>query len=193
MNEPNVDLTPAITALQATIQSLKQQRDSALKPYRDSLDALRKQNTVCERCHGEKYVLRPRACAEDDLDPDDPRDRIKCPECNGTGVVPGQEGKTELNILPAIESLKNHVNKLEGDYDKKISQYKEALNKIYGADDTCPVCEGKGKVLIGTTHGFIPNPDNPNDWKRCLKCNGTGKVRPEKRCDTHDGHSFVKG
>lgn len=192
MTEPNIDLTPAITALRANIQSLKQQRDSALKPYKDSLDALRKQNTVCERCHGEKSVLRPRACAEDDLDPDDPRDRIKCPNCKGTGIAPGQEGKPTLDILPAIESLRNYVNKLEGDYDAKINQCKDALNKIYGANDTCPVCKGKGKVLIGTTRGFTPNPDNPNDWKRCLKCDGMGKVRPEKRCDTHDGHSFVK-
>ena len=193
MAEPNIDLMPAITSLRATIQSLEQQKDSALKPYEDGLKALRGQNTVCERCHGEKRVTRPRACAEDDIDPNDPRDQIKCPDCNGTGVTPGQEGKPALDILPAIESLRNYVNKLESDYDAKIKQCKEALNKIYGANDTCPVCKGEGKVLIGTTRGFIANPDNPNDWKRCLKCNGTGKVRPDKRCSTHDGHSFVKG
>lgn len=82
-----LNLVPAIREVEAQIHKLEAKFDAEVKPYRDSLEALRKINQACERCNGEGKVLCSRACAEDDRpDPNDPRDYITCPICHGTGL-----------------------------------------------------------------------------------------------------------
>ena len=82
-----LNLVPAIREVEAQIHELETKFNAEVKPYRDSLKALRKINRACERCNGEGKVLRSRACAEDDRpDPDDPSDYITCPICHGTGL-----------------------------------------------------------------------------------------------------------
>lgn len=83
-----LNLVPAIREVEAQIRQLTAEFEKKVKPYNDSLAALRKVNTACERCEGIGKVLRSRACAEDDRpDPDDPRDWNTCPVCQGSGLA----------------------------------------------------------------------------------------------------------
>lgn len=82
-----LNLVPAIHEVEAQIHKLEYGFEAKIKPYRESLKALRKINEACERCNGEGKILRSRACAEDDApDPNDPMDWNTCPDCNGTGL-----------------------------------------------------------------------------------------------------------
>ena len=75
------------------IHTLEKQRDHEIEEHKERLrnintaiDAVRKANEVCWFCGGAGWRLRARVCAEDDRpDPNDPRDRIKCQACHGTG------------------------------------------------------------------------------------------------------------
>lgn len=86
---PNaLNLVPAIREVEAQIRQLTAEFEKKVKPYNDSLVALRKVNTACERCEGTGKVLRSRACAEDDRpDPDNPSDWNTCPVCHSSGVA----------------------------------------------------------------------------------------------------------
>lgn len=82
----NLNLVPAIRELEREIRIQESEFNSRMKPYRDSLEHLRKLNTACETCEGTGRVLRSRACAEDDRsDPNDPSDYKVCDICKGTG------------------------------------------------------------------------------------------------------------
>lgn len=83
-----LNLVPAIREVEAQIGQLEAEFKAKIKPYRDSLSALRKINTACEKCGGSGKVLRNRAYAEDDRpDPDDPTDWRSCPICHGSGIA----------------------------------------------------------------------------------------------------------
>lgn len=89
-----LNLVPAIREVEAQIHKLEAMFNAEVKPYRDSLEALRKINQACERCNGKGMALRSRTCAEDDRpDPNDPRDYITCPICHGTGLSKKEEDK----------------------------------------------------------------------------------------------------
>lgn len=82
-----LNLVPAIREIEAQINMVKAEFDRRLKPFQDSLIALRNINQACERCCGEGRILRSRSCAEDDRpDPNDPRDYNVCPICHGSGL-----------------------------------------------------------------------------------------------------------
>lgn len=82
-----LNLVPAIREIEAQISTIKAEFDKKLKPYQESLTALRNINQACERCCGEGRVLRSRACAEDDRpNPNDPSDYNTCPVCHGSGL-----------------------------------------------------------------------------------------------------------
>lgn len=75
-----MNLIPAILEMEDQIVKIKQKHAEKLKEIEDGLIALRKLNTVCERCSGDKTISKPRACAEDD-----DKYNITCPKCHGTG------------------------------------------------------------------------------------------------------------
>lgn len=82
-----LNLVPAIREIEAQISAIEAEFSTKLKPYKESLSALRKINQACEKCCGEGRVLRSRACAEDDRpDPNDPGDYNICSVCHGTGL-----------------------------------------------------------------------------------------------------------
>lgn len=82
----SLNLVPAIRELEREIRVQEGEFNSRMKPYRESLEQLRKLNTACETCGGTGKVLRSRACAEDDRpDPNDPADYKMCIVCKGTG------------------------------------------------------------------------------------------------------------
>lgn len=84
-----LNLVPAIREVEAQIRQMEYDFNSKVKPYKESLVALRKINEACERCNGVGKILRCRACAEDDRpDPNDPRDYNTCDVCHGTGLAP---------------------------------------------------------------------------------------------------------
>ena len=93
-----LNLVPAIREVEAQIHRLTVEFEEKIKPYNDSLAALKKANTACERCEGTGKVLRSRACAEDDRpDPDDPKDWNTCPVCHGTGYAKTKKGTQDTN------------------------------------------------------------------------------------------------
>ena len=70
-----MNLVPAIEALEEQMSELEKNYRRERADLEEGLKALRKLNTVCERCKGKGKVLRSRVCAEDDRpDPDDIRD-----------------------------------------------------------------------------------------------------------------------
>lgn len=80
MNE-QVNLVPAIEELEKVIRGIKGEYEKKLKPYKNSLEQLRKLNTVCEHCKGMGKI---NIYAEDQWG--DPSSRIiDCPDCHGTG------------------------------------------------------------------------------------------------------------
>ena len=82
-----LNLVPAIYEIKAQIRTIEAEYDAAIKPYKESLAALRKINQACENCCGKGRVLRSRSCAEDDApDPNDPNDYNTCSVCHGTGL-----------------------------------------------------------------------------------------------------------
>lgn len=82
-----LNLVPAIRSIEAQIREITAKYHAEIAPYESSLKELRKINRACEKCCGKGKVLRQRICAEDDRpDPNDPRDWIKCNECDGTGL-----------------------------------------------------------------------------------------------------------
>lgn len=92
MNEP-LNLIPAIKELQKRKNELIKEFQRKVRPLQDSIEHLRKLNEVCERCEGKGWNLRTRVCAEDDRpDPNDPRDRIICDVCHGTGLKTNEGG-----------------------------------------------------------------------------------------------------
>lgn len=95
MNVEKMNLVPAIRQIEEQISEIEREYKIKAKPYHDSLKALRKLNTACEKCAGKGKVLRRRACAEDDApDPKNPRDYIKCDACGGTGKANYDEETT---------------------------------------------------------------------------------------------------
>lgn len=87
MSELNqINLLPAIRALDDELTRIAEQYQIKRRELENGLKALRRINTVCEYCGGDKKILRSRACAEDDRpDPNDPSDWKKCPCCGGSG------------------------------------------------------------------------------------------------------------
>ena len=82
----SLNLVPAIRELEREIRVQEGEFNSRMKPYRESLEQLRKLNTAWETCGGTGKVLRSRVCAEDDRpDPNDPADYKICIVCKGTG------------------------------------------------------------------------------------------------------------
>jgi len=85
-SKPKLNLVAAIRTTQSEISNMKNRHRKELQPLEDALIALRRINTVCERCNGSGKILRSRTCAEDDRpDPNDPSDYVVCPECIGSG------------------------------------------------------------------------------------------------------------
>lgn len=81
-----LNLVPAIKAIEEEIRKLEKEFETKVKPYKESLAALEAINTACKYCCGKGRVLRARACAEDDRpDPHNPDDYVNCTACNGTG------------------------------------------------------------------------------------------------------------
>lgn len=76
----DMNLIPAINNIRAQIKVIEARHVSELKPYVESLEALRKINTACENCGGTGKIFR-RACAEDE------GDYHRCEVCHGTGKI----------------------------------------------------------------------------------------------------------
>ncbi len=95
METPAVlNLVPAIREIEAQIREMEADFKVKLKPYQESLNALRKINQACENCEGAGKILRSRSCAEDDRpDPNDPTDWNTCPVCHGTGCATTKRGE----------------------------------------------------------------------------------------------------
>lgn len=92
----NTNLVPGIKEVQKIVNQMEAEHQKALAPYLNSLKVMREINTTCETCEGKGWVLRARACAEDDRpDPNNSRDRNQCPDCHGTGIAPYAQQRTK--------------------------------------------------------------------------------------------------
>lgn len=80
-----LNLLKAIHTLEAQRNQEVHEHEERLRNIDAAITAVRKANEVCWFCGGEGFNLRPRSCAEDDVDPKDSRDRVTCKACHGTG------------------------------------------------------------------------------------------------------------
>lgn len=78
MPNENLNLVPAIRAIEKQISELKSEYVKKITPYKESLAKLKEINTACETCCGTGRVFR-RSCAEDE------GDYYTCPDCKGSG------------------------------------------------------------------------------------------------------------
>lgn len=80
-----MNLLDAISHVERQKEEAIAEMERRVAAFDDIIHSLRRANEVCWFCRGEGFKLRPRSCAEDDVDPSDPRDRITCKACHGTG------------------------------------------------------------------------------------------------------------
>ena len=78
MPNEDLNLVPAIRAIEGQISELKNEYVKKITPYKESLAKLKEINTACESCCGTGKVFR-RSCAEDE------GDYYTCPDCKGSG------------------------------------------------------------------------------------------------------------
>lgn len=91
-NQSQINLVPAIKEIEKIIKEKEARFKKEIAPYEESLNQLRRINTVCEKCMGAGHVLRNRVCAEDDRpNPNDPSDWVECKKCYGTGTIRSEE------------------------------------------------------------------------------------------------------
>ena len=83
-----------------------------------------------------------------------------------------------MNLLPAIKAVREQMDEIERDYRSKIYPLQTCLNNLVKLNDTCEMCEGKGKILRmrACAEDDAPDPDDPRDWITCHTCAGTGKI-----------------
>ncbi len=81
-----LDFLKAMKEMDRQIIDLQDKYQKDLAELTAAREVLGLINETCPFCGGAGFRLRPRACAEDDRpDPNDPRDRISCKSCHGTG------------------------------------------------------------------------------------------------------------
>lgn len=90
-----LNLVPAMREIEKKRTALKMAYEQQMAAYDQAYKVLEEMNEVCPRCLGEKKILRSRSCAEDDVDPNDPRDYETCPVCRGTGIPPKANTKQQ--------------------------------------------------------------------------------------------------
>lgn len=78
MPNEDLNLVPAIRAIEGQISELKNEYVKKITPYKESLAKLKEINTACESCYGTGKVFM-RSCAEDE------GDYYTCPDCEGSG------------------------------------------------------------------------------------------------------------
>lgn len=78
MSAENLNLVPAIRAIEKQICELEGEFAKKVAPYRESLAKLKEINTACENCGGTGKVFY-RSCAEDE------GSDYVCPDCRGSG------------------------------------------------------------------------------------------------------------
>lgn len=78
MPNEDLNLVPAIRAIEGQISELKNEYVKKITPYKESLAKLKEINTACESCYGTGKVFM-RSCAEDE------GDYYTCPDCKGSG------------------------------------------------------------------------------------------------------------
>lgn len=87
----------------------------------------------------------------------------------------------ELNLVPAIKIIEEIISKLDAEHEKKVRPYLNSLEQLRKLNTACEYCNGTGEVLRFRVcaEDDRPDPDNPNDLKRCPKCKGSGKANYE--------------
>lgn len=95
----------------------------------------------------------------------------------------------ERNLLPAIRTILEQMQELEqdhkaevADYERKKREYTDSLTVLRKLNTVCEKCGGTGKTLRvrACAEDFAVDPDDPEDWLTCNRCNGTGQEPKEK-------------
>ena len=83
-----------------------------------------------------------------------------------------------MNLVPAIRELEQEIRKRTSAFEKEIQPYRDSVAQLRKLNTACEVCNGTGKVLRSRAcaEDDAPDPDDPRDWLKCFKCNGTGKA-----------------
>jgi DnaJ-class molecular chaperone len=80
-------------------------------------------------------------------------------------VMPNED----LNLVPAIRAIEEQISKLNSEYVKKITPYKESLAKLKEINTACETCCGTGKVFRRSCA------EDEGDYYTCPDCKGSGK------------------
>lgn len=82
-------------------------------------------------------------------------------------------GKSNLNLVPAIEEMARQINKVKQEYKTKINELEDGLKALRNLNTVCERCNGSGS---------IPKPrscaeDDDRYPVSCPSCHGSGKSK----------------
>lgn len=81
-----------------------------------------------------------------------------------------------MNLLPAIEEIKEQIEQIESRHEMELKPYKESLCALQKLNKACPECLGQGEYMRPRA---CAEDDMTREMIRCHKCNGTGIKKEE--------------
>lgn len=87
----------------------------------------------------------------------------------------------EYGLEKAEESVEDTINRNRQNHLELIGQQRSTLELLKKKNTLCLKCFGKGKVLRSRAcaEDDRPDPDDPSDYIRCDRCNGSGREPKE--------------
>ena len=87
--------------------------------------------------------------------------------------------KKPFNVVPAIKAIEDQISQITRQYQQEIAPYESSLEELRKINEACEHCNGEGKVLRrrACAEDDRPNPNDPSDYIKCPRCDGTGLAK----------------
>ena len=144
----------------------------------------------CQICGGDGRLYEPQVCP--DCSGSGVKSRESCPKCHGSRKIDclrcEGDGKIKDLVTPAICWNCNGTGKGKFFTYCKICGGDGKINDNWPPPETCPKCNGSGKIDCGRCNG------TGELAHKCIKCGGDGWIKdiiPEQDCWNCDGEGRV--
>lgn len=100
--------------------------------------------------------------------------------------------KRPINLVPAIKALEEQINEIRSEYLETVRPYEDSLRELRKLNTACERCNGTGKLLRrrACAEDDRPDPNNPADYVRCMRCGGTGIAMDGEMGEDSNGDFF---
>ena len=84
--------------------------------------------------------------------------------------------KRPINLVPAIKALEEQIKEIRSEYLETVRPYEDSLRELRKLNTACERCNGTGKLLRhrSCAEDDRPDPNDPADYVKCMRCGGTG-------------------